>query len=105
MPPPRIAASRVPGLAKNLRGPLVWGLKECPILIEIRRFATLPPHTPENDRLDVAEGTTAGEAMHILNIRSAEPLILVNGVHAGPDRILNDGDRLAFVPAAEAANS
>ena len=95
MPPPRIAASRVPGLAKNLRGPLVWG----------RRFATLPPHTPENDRLDVAEGTTAGEAMHILNIRSAETLILVNGVHAGPDRILNDGDRLAFVPAAEAANS
>ena len=73
------------------------------MLIEIRRFATLPPHTPENDRLDVAEGTTAGEAMHILNIRSAETLILVNGVHAGPDRILNDGDRLAFVPAAEAA--
>ena len=72
------------------------------MLIEIRRFATLPPHTPENDRLDVAEGTTAGEAMHI---RSAETLILVNGVHAGPDRILNDGDRLAFVPAAEAANS
>ena len=69
------------------------------MLIEIRRFATLPPHTPENDRLDVAEGTTAG------NIRSAETLILVNGVHAGPDRILNDGDRLAFVPAAEAANS
>ena len=67
--------------------------------------STLPPHTPENDRLDVAEGTTAGEAMHILNIRSAETLILVNGVHAGPDRILNDGDRLAFVPAAEAANS
>ena len=65
------------------------------MLIEIRRFATLPPHTPENDRLDVAEGTTAGEAMHILNIRSAETLILVNGVHAGPDRILNDGDRLA----------
>ncbi len=63
-----------------------------------------PAHA-ENDRLDVAEGTTAGEAMHILNIRSAEPLILVNGVHAGPDRILNDGDRLAFVPAAEAANS
>ena len=66
------------------------------MLIEIRRFATLPPHTPENDRLDVVEGTTAGEAMHILNIRSAETLILVNGVHAGPDRILNDGDRLAF---------
>ena len=75
------------------------------MLIEIRRFPTLHPHTPENDRLDVAEGTTAGEAMHILNIRSAETLILVNGVHAGPDRILNDGDRLAFVPAAEAANS
>ena len=75
------------------------------MLIEIRRFATLPPHTPENDWLDVAEGPTAGEAMHILNIRSAETLILVNGVHAGPDRILNDGDRLAFVPAAEAANS
>lgn len=75
------------------------------MLIEIRRFPTLPPHMPENDRLDVAEGTTAGEAMHILNIRSAETLILVNGVHAGPDRILNDGDRLAFVPAAEAANS
>ena len=53
----------------------------------------------------MAEGTTAGEAMHILNIRSTETLILVNGVHAGPDRILNDGDRLAFVPAAEAANS
>ncbi|WP_418447444.1 hypothetical protein [Bilophila wadsworthia] len=43
------------------------------MLIEIRRFATLPPHTPENDRLDVAEGTTAGEAMHILNIRPRNP--------------------------------
>ena len=41
------------------------------MLIEIRRFATLPPHTPETGRLDVAEGTTAGEAMRALNIRSA----------------------------------
>ena len=90
---------------KKPAGSASMGPQGVPMLIEIRRFATLPPHTPENDRLDVAEGTTAGEAMHILNIRSAEPLILVNGVHAGPDRILNDGDRLAFVPAAEAANS
>lgn len=73
------------------------------MLIEVRRFATRPPHTPQNDKLDVAEGTTAGEAMHILDIRSAETLILINGVHAGPERILNHGDRLAFVPAAEAA--
>ena len=74
------------------------------MLIEIRRFATLPPHTPENDRLDVAEGTTRRSHAHPQHpIRGN--LILVNGVHAGPDRILNDGDRLAFVPAAEAANS
>ena len=75
------------------------------MLIEIRRFPTLPPHTPENDRLDVAEGTTGGRS-------HAHPQHPVHGnpdprqrVHAGPDRILNDGDRLAFVPAAEAANS
>ena len=73
--------------------------------IEVRCFATLSPHTPKGNRLDLPDGTTAEEAMHILNIRSTETLILVNGVHAGPDRILNDGDRLAFVPAAEAANS
>lgn len=38
--------------------------------------------------------------MHILNIRPEDlKLIFVNGVHAEPDRILNDGDRVAFVPA------
>ena len=74
------------------------------MLIEIRRFATLPPHTPETGRLDVAEGTTAGEARRALNIRSAGTLLLVTGVHAEPDRILNNGDRLAFVPSAEVAN-
>ena len=52
----------------------------------------------------MAEGTTAGEAMRALNLRSAGTLLLVNGVHAEPDRILNNGDRLAFVPSAEVAN-
>lgn len=104
VPLPRITASRVLSLAKNLRGLLVWGLRERPMLIEICRPITLPPYTPENDRLDVAEGTTASEAMHIPNIRPAETLILVNGIHAGPGRILDGGDRLAFAPAAEAAN-
>lgn len=68
--------------------------------IEIRCFATLSPHTPKRNRLDLPDGTTAEEAMHILNIRPEDlKLIFVNGVHAEPDRILNDGDRVAFVPA------
>ncbi len=68
--------------------------------IEVRCFATLSPHTPKGNRLDLPDGTTAEEAMHILNIRPEDlKLIFVNGVHAEPDRILNDGDRVAFVPA------
>ena len=68
--------------------------------IEVRCFATLSPHTPKGNRLDLPDGTTAGEAMHILGIRPEDlKLIFVNGVHAEPDRILNDGDRVAFVPA------
>lgn len=68
--------------------------------IEVRCFATLSPHTPKGNRLDLPGGTTAGEAMHILGIRPEDlKLIFVNGVHAEPDRVLNDGDRVAFVPA------
>ena len=68
--------------------------------IEVRCFATLSPHTPKGNRLDLPDGTTAEEAMHILNIRPEDlKLIFVNGVHAEPDRILNDGDRVAVVPA------
>ena len=68
--------------------------------IEVRCFATLSPHTPKGNRLDLPDGTTAEEAMHILNIRPEDlKLIFVNGVHAEPDRTLNDGDRVAFVPA------
>ena len=68
--------------------------------IEVRCFATLSPHTPKGNRLDLPAGTTAGEAMHILGIRPEDlKLIFVNGVHAEPDRVLNDGDRVAFVPA------
>ena len=44
-------------------------------------------------------------AMHILNIRSAEPWISSTGSMPGRIASLNDGDRLALVPAAEAANS
>ena len=60
---------------------------------------------PDKASDDSTYGCSKPFSQSILNIRSAETLILVNGVHAGPDRILNDGDRLAFVPAAEAANS
>lgn len=68
--------------------------------IEVRCFATLSPHTPKGNRLDLPDGTTAEEAMHILGIRPEDlKLIFVNGVHAEPDRVLNDGDRVAFVPA------
>ena len=68
--------------------------------IEVRCFATLSPHTPKGNHLDLPDGTTAGEAMHILGIRPEDlKLIFVNGVHAEPDRVLNDGDRVAFVPA------
>lgn len=68
--------------------------------IEVRCFATLSPHAPSGNRLEVDEGATAGEAMRILAIRPEDlKLIFVNGVHAEPDRILNDGDRVAFVPA------
>ena len=75
------------------------------MLIEIRRFATLPPHTPENDRPGRGRGNHGGRSHAHPQHPIRGNLILVNGVHAGPDRILNDGDRLAFVPAAEAANS
>lgn len=68
--------------------------------IEVRCFATLAVHAPPDKRLALPEGATAGEAMRVLNIRPEDlKLIFVNGVHAEPDRILNDGDRVAFVPA------
>lgn len=48
-----------------------------------------------------ADGTqTAKSIAETLNLPLKEiKIIMVNGVHASPDTVLSDGDRVAFFPA------
>jgi molybdopterin converting factor small subunit len=62
-------------------------------------LASRLPGGEKDQAIHLDHGATVGQALDRLNITADEPkIIFVNGVHAGLERALTDGDRLAVFP-------
>ncbi len=75
--------------------------------VEVHLYAFLRSYLPEKDErnsciLEIAEGTTVKELLHLLKIPPGAPkIVFLNGTHARGDEVLKDGDRVgAFPPVA-----
>jgi molybdopterin converting factor small subunit len=70
--------------------------------ISIRLFAGLESRAREHRtawELDPGEAATVAAVTEALGLESgAAGLILVNGVHAGPEQVLSPGDEVALFP-------
>ena len=73
--------------------------------VEVRVFATLRPYLPElgigeAKVVEVPEGVTFGQLREMLGLPADEvKVIMRNSLHVGPDDLVQDGDRIAFIPA------
>lgn len=69
--------------------------------LEIKCFATLTDYAPADGFLyNLAGGTDVAGVMECLDLPPEEvKIIFVNGVHAEPETVLKDGDRVGFFPA------
>jgi len=72
--------------------------------ITVKCFATLAGYQPEPPEVETPEGSTAGDVLDSLGLimgegKSEVRLLMVNGVHAKPERELKDGDRVGLFPA------
>jgi molybdopterin converting factor small subunit len=75
------------------------------VIIEIKAFSTLRQHLsssdkrPEGNRWDIPEGETVKDVLDRLTLPGDQDMILlVNGLHARKDRVLEDGDVLYLFP-------
>ncbi len=71
--------------------------------IEVRLYATLRRHTPQQPNgclaLELKQGATVREAVSLLGIDPAEiHLLMLNGVSAALDSVLAENDRLGLFP-------
>jgi molybdopterin converting factor small subunit len=72
--------------------------------IEVKLFATLRDYLPPGSsrfscRLEVVDATRVEEVITRLGIPEDTPkIILVNGIHAGKDHPLKEGDVLSVFP-------
>ncbi len=72
--------------------------------VEVRVFATLRRYFPglgvgEPMSLELPEGTTARQLMERLGLPAEEvKVIMRNARQIEPDEVLQDGDRVAFIP-------
>ena len=75
------------------------------IKIEVRVFATLRRYLPElgvgeAKEVELSEGTTFEELRAQLGLPLEEiKIIMRNGIQTEMDEIIEDGDRIAYVPA------
>lgn len=69
--------------------------------IQVKCYATLAVHTPENsDAYPLAPGATVASVLAALNVQAEDvKLIFVNGAKAEPETVLQNGDRLGLFPA------
>jgi molybdopterin converting factor small subunit len=69
--------------------------------ITIKCYASLSKYQPGNsDNFPVRENDTVGDVLQRLGLDSSEvKLAFVNGKHSGWERVLQDGDKVAFFPA------
>lgn len=72
--------------------------------IELRLFASLSRYLPERQTgnlcaMEIPEGTTIKELLQRLAIPAeTRKIIIVNGVHAGDNQALAEGDRIGVFP-------
>ena len=73
--------------------------------IEVRLFGFLGRYSPDKREvfhLNLSAGSTIGDLAASLNIPTSEPRMnLVNGSHAGDDRVLKDGDNVVLLTPVE----
>lgn len=69
--------------------------------IELRMFATLRPFQPEGGpAVDIPDGTSVQGLIDLYKLPEKEVnLVFVNGVAAGRDKVIQDGDRVGLFPA------
>jgi sulfur carrier protein len=69
---------------------------------EIKLYAGLEENLPGGQRkseAELREGATVGDALKFLTLEERFlAIILVNGVHAGPETVLREGDVLSIFP-------
>ncbi len=67
--------------------------------VDVRLFATLRQERFRNKKIDLPEGTTAGEIIRQLNIPPKDvALIMINGKHAKTESTLRANDVVALFP-------
>ena len=67
--------------------------------IDVRLFATLRQDRFRNKKMEIPEGTTAGEIIRQLNILPKDvALIMVNGHHTTAESALQANDVMALFP-------
>ena len=72
--------------------------------IELNLFASLGEYLPDKETgnpnvLTLADGITVGDLIALLKIPVEAPrIIFLNGIHAGRDSVLKDGDRIGMFP-------
>jgi len=72
--------------------------------INLNLYASFRSRLPEeallnSGEIEVKEGATVGQILAEVNIASDEPKIMfLNGIHAGLEDTVKDGDRIAIFP-------
>ena len=72
--------------------------------IEVALYATLSQYLPQGSQshkatIECADGVTVGQVVDQLGIPRPRPtMVLINGLHAGEDTPLKEGDLLALFP-------
>ncbi|PTL36203.1 molybdopterin synthase sulfur carrier subunit [Candidatus Methylomirabilis limnetica] len=72
--------------------------------IEVALYATLSQYLPKGSQshkatMECADGVTVGQVIDQLGIPKPQPtMVLINGLHAGEDTPLKEGDLLALFP-------
>ena len=71
--------------------------------VEIRLFGNLRNYLPSGDGpsapVEIAQSATVGELLDQLKIPPEDPkIILLNGVHAKREALLEEGDRVSVFP-------
>jgi len=78
---------------------------ESPMKIEVKLYASLARYGPEGSvgkppqPMEAAEGTTIRELLKVLKVPAeAVKVVFLNGIHAGGEEVLKEGDRVGIFP-------
>ncbi len=67
--------------------------------LEIKLFASLRKFSPQQEKIELDDGTTVRDFLEKIGIPASEvAVILVDGRHAKLDRPLHDGETVALFP-------